>query len=196
MASILKKPTSKFWFAAFRDIRGTQHRRSTGETDRKKAQRIAEQFEGVAQRKLPANKVRETIAQLYREIYQEALPTSSVRQYTEQWLGSKEALIASGTLARYREATRKFLDFLGPLAEHDLSIVTRKLLVEFRAWLATQLGPGTTNVMLRVIRQVFKAARRDSYIVENPAQDLEPVKNGGKDSRRPFTLGELEAVLR
>jgi integrase len=195
MASILKKPTSRFWFAAFRDIKGTQHRRSTQETDRKKALKIAEQFEAVAQRRLPANKVRETISELYREIYQEALPTSSVRQYTEQWLASKEAVVAPGTLVRYRETTRKFLAFLGPLADHDLSIVTRKLLVEFRASLATQLAPGTINLMLRTIRQVFKAARRDSYIVENPAQDLEPVKNVEKDSRRPFTLPELEAVL-
>jgi hypothetical protein len=45
MASILRKPTSKFWFAAFRDATGRQHRKSIGTIDKTKAKRIAAQYE-------------------------------------------------------------------------------------------------------------------------------------------------------
>ena len=48
-------------------------------TDRKKAMKIAEQYEQVGQRKLASKTVRETIAELYREIYNDALPEATVR---------------------------------------------------------------------------------------------------------------------
>ena len=36
MASVTKKPRSKYWFACFRDLQGKQRRVSTKQTDRKK----------------------------------------------------------------------------------------------------------------------------------------------------------------
>ena len=68
MASLTRKPRSKYWFACFRDVNGKQRRRSTGQTDRKKALKVAEQFEQVGRRKLAPRTVRESLAELYREI--------------------------------------------------------------------------------------------------------------------------------
>jgi hypothetical protein len=62
MASLIRKPRSKFWFACFRDANGRQRRKSTKTSDRKKAIKIAEQYEQVGQRKMPARAVRETLA--------------------------------------------------------------------------------------------------------------------------------------
>ena len=42
MASLTRKPRSKYWFACFRDVNGKQRRRSTRQTDRKKALKVAE----------------------------------------------------------------------------------------------------------------------------------------------------------
>jgi hypothetical protein len=50
MARLIRKPRSKFWFACFRDANGRQRRKSTKTSDRKKAIKIAEQYEQVAQR--------------------------------------------------------------------------------------------------------------------------------------------------
>jgi hypothetical protein len=61
MASLTRKPRSKFWFACFRDAGGKQRRKSTQETNYKKAMKIAEQYEQVAQRKLTVRAVRETM---------------------------------------------------------------------------------------------------------------------------------------
>jgi integrase len=42
--SLTRKPRSKYWFACFRDLNGKQRRRSTRQTDRKKALKVAEQL--------------------------------------------------------------------------------------------------------------------------------------------------------
>ena len=68
MASIIRKPNTKFWFACFRDLTGRQRRKSTGETNEKKARQIAQLYEQMAQRKLKPHKARETLSELYREV--------------------------------------------------------------------------------------------------------------------------------
>jgi hypothetical protein len=80
---------------------GSQPRRPTG----RKAIKIAEQYDQVAQRKMPAKVVRETLAELYREIYNESLPTATVRAFTENWLNTKQPKISPATLALYRKST-------------------------------------------------------------------------------------------
>jgi hypothetical protein len=44
---------------------------------------------------------------------------------------------------------------------------------------------------------LFKAAKRDSYIIENPAEDVEILKDRDNDgnARRPLTIPEIRAVL-
>jgi hypothetical protein len=84
---LTRKPRSKYWFACFRDVNGKQRRRSTRQTDRKKALKVAEQFEQVGQRKLAPRTVRESLAELYlyREIYGETLPVATIRKFVADW---------------------------------------------------------------------------------------------------------------
>ena len=83
--SLTRKPRSKYWFACFRDVNGKQRRRSTGQTDRKKALKVAEQFEQIGRRKLAPRTVRESLAAFYREIYGETLPVATVRKFVADW---------------------------------------------------------------------------------------------------------------
>jgi hypothetical protein len=132
MASLTRKPRSKYWFACFRDVNGKQRRKSTGHTDRKKALKIAEQFEQVGQRKLAHRTVRGTLAELYREVYSETLPVATVRKFIADWLHTKRPEVSAGTLAFYKKSTAKFLDFLGTAADLDLASITRTTVLEFR----------------------------------------------------------------
>ena len=79
MASVTKKSRSKYWFACFRDLQGKQRRVSTKQTDRKKAMKVAEQYEQISQRKLPVHTVRQTLTALAREAYGETFPSATVR---------------------------------------------------------------------------------------------------------------------
>jgi integrase len=195
MASLTRKLRSKFWFACFRDANGRQRRKSTRTTDRKKAIKIAEQYEQVGQRKLPARTVRETLAELYREIYNESLPAATVEGFVGTWLQTKQPEVSPATLAFYKKSTRKLLEFLGPAAELDLTSVTRRTLVEFRNYVAQKASATTTNHDLKAIKALFREAKRDGYIAEDPSEFVDAVRKSSEDSKRPFTIPEIRSVL-
>src|SRR3984893_16889351 len=195
MASLTRKPRSKYWFACFRDVNGKQRRRSTGQTDRKKALKVAEQFEQIGRRKLAPRTVRESLAELYREIYGETLPVATVRKFVADWLQTKEPEVSAGTLAFYKKSIAKFLEFLGTAADLDLASITRTTVLEFRNHVAKRSSPVTTNADLKAIKMICRAAKRDGYIAEDPAEFVETVRKSSEQARRPFTTSEIQRVI-
>jgi len=144
---------------------------------------------------MPARAVRETLAELYREMYNESLPTATVRGFTENWLNTKQPEISPATLAFYRKSTNKLLEFLGSAAHLDLASVTRTKLVEFRNQVAQKASATTTNHDLRAIKALFREAKRDGYIAEDPSEFVDTVRKSSDDKRRPFTIAEIQRVL-
>jgi integrase len=195
MASLTRKPRSKYWFACFRDVNGKQRRRSTRQTDRKKALKVAEQFEQVGRRKLAPRTIRESLAELYREIYGETLPVATVRKFVADWLQTKEPEVSAGTLAFYKKSIAKFLEFLGTAADLDLASMTRTTVLEFRNHIAKISSPVTTNADLKAIKMICRAAKRDGYIAEDPAEFVETVRKSSEQARRPFTTSEIQRVI-
>jgi integrase len=195
VASLTRKPRSKYWFACFRDVNGKQRRRSTRQTDRKKALKVAEQFEQVGRRKLAPRTVRESLAELYREIYGETLPVATVRKFVADWLQTKEPEVSVGTLAFYKKSIAKFLEFLGTAADLDLASMTRTTVLEFRNHIAKISSPVTTNADLKAIKMICRAAKRDGYIAEDPAEFVETVRKSSEQARRPFTTSEIQRVI-
>ncbi len=196
MASIIRKPNTKFWFACFRDLTGRQRRKSTGETNEKKARQIAQLYEQMAQRKLKPHKARETLSELYREVYGETLPSATVRQYVEDWLAVKKPETKTGTYAVYQKSTAKFLAFLGPDAERDIAEIRQAHIKGFRNSLTKKVSPVTANFDLVCIKMLFRAARRDGYIHEDPAEFVKRVKREDQNRRRPFSVKEIQDLLR
>jgi integrase len=60
-----------------------------------------------------------------------------------------------------------------------------------------RLSPKATNHYLKVVKMLFRAAKRDGYLVDDPSEFVETVKDKGHDRkrRRPFTLDQIRAVL-
>jgi integrase len=195
MASITKKLRSKYWFACFRDLHGRQHRRSTGQTDRKKALEIARHYELVAQRRLKPQRVRETLSELYHQIYGETIPSATVRQYIADWLAVKEHEAARASMAAYRKSAEKFLGFLGASAEVDIGEIRQTHILGFRNEMAKKLAPQTANFDLKCIKAIFRAARRDGYLLENPAEFVDTVRRENDAKRRPFTVAEIQSIM-
>src|SRR5262249_55413038 len=55
--------------------------------------------------------------------------------------------------------------------------------------------PKTVNHEVKFLRMVFRAARRDALISDDPAEFVDTVRKGNSARRRPFTIPELKAVL-
>jgi integrase len=197
MAFVHLKPGSQFYYAYFRDATGRRRNQSTKLTDKVQAQRVAELFEQTATGKRASHHVRASFNALFEEIYAEKLPVASVMEFGELWLEAIKPEIAQSSYDAYRKTLKVFCEFLGSRAELDIINIGRRDVVAFRNHLAGKLSIDTTNRYLKIVRMIFKAAKRDSYVIENPAEDVEILKDrdNGDDARRPLTLPEIRAVL-
>jgi integrase len=197
MASVVRSRSCRYWIAAFRDSSGKQHRRTTRETDRKRALAIAQQYERAAKGKGHPQRVRQILSEFLRDHFsgEHELPFASVKTYCEQWLAARKAETSPGTHRRYGDAVGKFLAFLGPQADRSIEDVARTQISAFRDAQLSRNAATTANNDLKIIRRIFRAARMDGYLLQDPAEGVKAVKNRAKTERRPFTFDELRAVL-
>ena len=103
--------------------------------------------------------------------------------------------VAETTLTHYRNASDKFLGFLGTAADEDLTEITRDHITKFRNQEAKRFAPKTVNHEVKFLRMLFRAARRDALVADDPAEFVDTIRKGNVVSRRPFTIGEIKAVL-
>lgn len=198
MASLRRFPASRYWFACFTMPDGRRVQRTTKETDRRRAQRLADQFEEASRAKLTARAAQRVISEIYARATGERLPSSTVRAYFESWLARKQPETAAATIAAYRGHTRTFLAFLGPRAEAEIARVGAPDILAFRKAESERVSPTSVNIAVKFLRMVFEQARRDGLIMDNPAEGVALLKkSAGAEAaeRRPFTLPELGRLL-
>lgn len=195
MASVWKHPKSRFWTACFTDRDGRRLKRSTKATTRKEALRFAYQFEEAARHQRTAQQVRKVIQDLHGTITGESLARVSLRECVARWLVEKEHSTSVSTIGFYRNATGALLSFLGPKADGDIMDVTRADLIAYRNHRGRQLAASTVNLHIKAFRMLFRAAKRDSLITENPCEFVDAVKGRASAKRRAFTVEELKSVL-
>src|SRR5437870_2710214 len=104
MASVRKRQKSRYWFACFTLASGERVQRSTRETDRKMAQKLADKFEDVARRQVTARQAQRVIAETFQRVTGNSLPSTSIRSYFEAWLERKKLETARSTM--YSTAAR------------------------------------------------------------------------------------------
>ena len=201
MASLWKHPKSKYWSACYTDSSGRQLKRSTKETDRRKAMKIAEALEEPYRRRMTGAQVRKVFHSILQEVTGDSLVSVSVKDYLEGYLKRRKAEIASATNTHYSNASKRFQESLGAKAEQDLAMVTDKDVLSFRDELAATLKPATVNGYIKALRMMLRAARQDGVIEVDPTERVKRLRqNKSEDelqnARRAFTLDELRAVLR
>jgi integrase len=197
MASILRRPSSRYYLACFRDSKGVQHRRSTKETDRKKAAKVAEVFEKMAAGKSKRHALQASIDQLYRDLYDESLPHATVREYADAWLAVKQPEVSVNTQEIYRNCVKKLFTFLGPDADRDISEIDRRQLIAFRNDACSRVGSATVNQYVGVVKQLFRSALKDEFISCDPTEFIEGVRRTSSDGplRRAFTVPEVQRMI-
>jgi integrase len=198
MASLRRKPNSRFWIACFTDQNSAQRQVSTKELNRAKAQKIAEKFETTYRIKLTEAQARKVVSDIYEEIRGDKLYHATTRAFLSGWLESKKTETAAGTHKRYENAVDKLLAFLGDRADRDIAYVDKKDLVTLRDTTATGLSPSTANTDLKILRIAFGQAVNDGLRLDNPAKAVKALKSRrepGEPERRPFTEAELKQLF-
>ena len=126
MASVWKHPNSPYWTACFTDKAGRRRKRSTKETNQRKALNLAQEYEDAARKRRTFTQVRQVLQGLHQEITGEELKTVSVREHIANWLAEKKDETKLATMHFYGSSTTKFLNFLGDRADQEVSSITRK----------------------------------------------------------------------
>ena len=196
MASLRRKDKSKFWFACFTLKDGTRTQRSTKETDRKRAQKIADEFEQAARREMTGRQALRVISELYQRITGDTLKFPTVRKYFESWLARKKPEVARSSYDAYSRTARFFLAWLGERADKQITLITRGDVLGFRKAELERISPSTVNDEIKHLRMVFKTAREDGDMQENPADTVRPARESASGTRRAFTLPELRRVIK
>jgi hypothetical protein len=105
MASIWKHPNSQFLTACYTDKDGKQVKRSTKQTDRRKALVIATEFERVEQQirrgVLSTLQIQKVFNDLAEKTTSDTILTPSVEKYLRDWLANIEARNSGATAVRY-----------------------------------------------------------------------------------------------
>jgi integrase len=195
MAFLVHYPTSRYWIASFYDARGRLHRRSTRETNRARALEVAKKYERAAKAKGNPQQVRKVLSEFLRDHFGEELPFAAADDFINQWLAARKAETSPATFRRYEEVTVKFLTFLGARAQGPLEQIGKTQVVAFRDSMLATSAPATVNTALKIIRRIFRSARLDGYLLQDPAEGVKTVKNQTAVERRPFSIDELRAVL-
>lgn len=195
MASIWKRPTSRFLTACWTDSNGKRFKRSTKTTDKKLAAKLARMFEEESQGKKTAKQVRRVLADIHAQLSGDSLATITVRAFLDGWLEGKAKQVAKSSLAGYRSVAGRFLEYLGPKADRDIAEIRKRDIVGFRDHCSTKSSPTTANQSLRSVRAFFSAAKKEDFLADNPCEGVETIRDRAESQRRPFTLDELRTLI-
>jgi integrase len=200
MATLRKHPRSPFWHACITLQDGTRTNRSTGTSNRREAERIANRFEDAIQEakrgRFVEARARKTIADIYAIGSGDRLGSSSIADFFTGWLKRKELEATAGTQEKYASVIKRFKEFLGAKAARDVSAITAADIANFRDRLAGQLSIGSVNLSLKVLRIALGQARRDGLVDFNEAERVSTLNRTQEFfERRPFTLQELKRIL-
>lgn len=183
--------------ARFKAPDGNWDARSTKETDRAKALRIAFELEGAGGTLSTDNTTAAQLDKVVRGMWQRLTGKRIALNRTDEFLRGWVANMARkpGTVERYKQIVEEFITHLGPRAAFDLKAVEPAQVQSFVAKDVAMGRSGTTVVLnAKILRAVFNAAVRGGFMESNPAGALQ-LPDAISEEREPFTAGEVETIL-
>lgn len=117
----------------------------------------------------------------------------TVEQWAETWLTLKKAAVAYGTYANYEHYVRRFI--LPPLGKLKLEAVRPYHIARlYASEEVTALSDSGKNEIRVCLNGIFKTARKNRLILENPAEDEHFVRSQSAPAR-VFRLEDVRTIL-
>jgi len=202
MASLTKdsKRRSKFWICCYTAADGRQLKKSTKQTDRKKAWEIClaiERAESQARNgTLTEQTAKKLIGEILERITGEPLHNYKAGEWLAHWIEMKERVRASKTAQRYRQVIRDFVASLGGRAKLALAHMSSKDILKYRdSIIAANKTPRTANLSVKVVSAAFNAALRQGHIQSNPCTALESLPVSAEE-RATFSREQVSKLVR
>src|SRR5439155_14641042 len=175
MPSLTKdsRARSPFWICCYTSATGQRLKKSTKQTDRKKAWEVClaiERAENHAKNgSLTEQAAKKIIGEILERTTGEPLHNYKVRDWLAHWLDMKEQVRASKTTARYRQVIRDFITSLSHRANLALAHITPKDVLAYRnSIIKASKTARTANLSVKVVSAALNAAVRQHIIESNP----------------------------
>jgi integrase len=199
MASLWKHPNSRFWTACYTDKDGKQVKRSTKQTDKRKALAIAVEFERVEQQTrrgvLSTIQIQKVFNDLVEKTTGDTILTPSVEKHLKDWLTNIEAKSSRATARRYGYTVSLFLEYLKDRANLPMTAITSAHIEGFLSWrLKQNVAPNTARADIKMLNVVFHRAERYGVILKNPVTAVDLPKAVSSE-REIFTHEEVAKLL-
>jgi integrase len=199
MASVFRRPRSRFWHAGWRDSDGKFQLRSTKQTDRSKALGIAVEWERVDRKshrgEMAENQVRKVLNDIMEKVGEPLIEVPTIGQWFLEWQQEKEASKSEGTAERYKYVVNAFLVYLKDRADKPLTVLTARDVQGYITERTKQkVSTATINVDGKILRTCLNRARKQGLISINPADAIElPAKHSVE--RGTFNPTEIKLIV-
>jgi integrase len=199
MATVFKRPSSRFWNACYRDREGRLKRPSTKLTDKAAALRLATEWEKVERMAKEGQagtaQFHAVVSQISREVIGESLPSPSVQAYLHDYLDHVRRRSAPATVERYTHTVALFLANLGKTASQPIRSVSPVLVERFLdSRIQGGVAPKTAIVDIKTLSSAFKRAEKLGYIDKNPVSAV-TLPKATSTEREIFTMEEVEQLV-
>ena len=228
MASIYKRSEATTWQCQFYVTDATSGeirkiRKSTGHTNKKKAQALADEMERNGKSVVEAGSDRaqraksllaEAVAEIERETFTaptarkylskllaiatgEELASYTLETWIDEWMRRKGRDSSKSTMARYKGHTDALLLWLGvDRSKKPLESLTA---LDARRWREELQDKGragkTVLAYMKDAGAVYRAAIREGLVSFNPFTALEAIDTSDSLDRKPFTSQEVAALM-
>lgn len=197
MASVHKNRSAN-WFAAYYGPDGTRKFKSTGTSNKKKAEQIARQFESAARMgradRLTIKRARDVISEIYNTVHGEALPSDKVGEFFQQWIKRKEAEVADASFPAYQQVTTLFLEHVKTRIDKPLDTISRAIISDFRDKMLERVAAATVKKYITLLATAFSDAVKEGRGRENPCVGV-TVKQRKSGIRQAFSFDDVQRMV-
>ena len=184
MPCLIKDQTgrSPYWYCAYTAPDGRRLKKSTKQTDRKKAWEVCLTYvnaEGaIAAKSATEKQLRKVINDALVRVGEHKLSDPTIKEQLDAWIGSKRGSVGERTLVAYEYARDLFLKFLDHRAGHSVRTLTKADVIGFRDYLRKEgRTPGTVNTLVKkYLTGAFESARKEGLVDYNPFAAVDGLK--------------------
>ena len=204
MASIHKQGNkSDFWYCAYRLPDGRRVLRSTGETDKGKAETKCEAWDEAAKKarqgRLSTSIARKGFNDILETIGKAPMRDIKIGEYLSEWAEQQNPKSnptgKQTTYLRYKTIVEGFIESLGDNATMPLETLEIEDVENFKKKMMKDgKSAGTVNTSIKILRIPLNQARRLGLLLTNPAEAVTTIKRP-PNTRKVFTDKHIQDLL-
>ena len=180
MASLRRLLNSPFWICCLTLPDRRRTNRSTKTSDRRLAQRLADEWQAAANKaregRFVQNQARKILNEILCHVGHEPLPSDTVESFFRQWLSGKGD---GNTARRYLGTVDQFLEHLGSRKNAPLEEIGHQEILGFMEKRAG-VAPKTLSTDLRTLSAAFNLAGKLGLMESNPVERALAIRPDGR----------------